>query len=320
MQQFNERPKIPRGSHPIETGKYLLATNQINYLLENTREWIENRTPGAIVFGKPRLGKTRAILYLTQKLHKELGETFPIYHIRCKQNKMPTENVFFENLLIDVDHYLPSSGVANAKRQRFTKFLLEKADSSGENKVVLFIDDAQSLFDVQYQWLMDIYNDLDHYGVTMTVILVGQEELIEQRSAFFLTKKNQIIGRFMVQEHEFHGIIDLNDLSICLEDYDNAQYPKDLGWSFTRYFFPESFDEGFRLQSCAEELYNVFLELKQESKKTNKIEIPMQYLTLTIEIALKRFGINGFNVGCLSKNHWKEAVERSGYRKADLYQ
>jgi hypothetical protein len=56
-----ERPFVPKGSHPIETGRYLLATNQIIRLHDNLVRWIENRAPGGIIYGRPRLGKTRAI-------------------------------------------------------------------------------------------------------------------------------------------------------------------------------------------------------------------------------------------------------------------
>ncbi len=53
---------------------------------------------------------------------------------------------------------------------------------------------------------MDIYNQLDKHNISMTVILVGQEELIHQRSAFIQSGKMQIIGRFMIHECKFSGI------------------------------------------------------------------------------------------------------------------
>ena len=68
---------------------------------------------------------------------------------------------------------------------------------------------------------MDLYNDLDHYGITLTTILVGQKELVHQRSAFISGEKFQIVGHFMSQEYQFKGITSLNDLKICLMGYDD---------------------------------------------------------------------------------------------------
>jgi len=47
--------------HPIERRDYLLTTPAIKALFDQLCEWIEFRTPGAIIAGRPRLGKTRAI-------------------------------------------------------------------------------------------------------------------------------------------------------------------------------------------------------------------------------------------------------------------
>lgn len=89
---------------------------------------------------------------------------------------------------------------------------------------------------------MDLYNDLDHYGITLTTILVGQKELVHQRSAFINGEKFQIVGRFMRQEYQFKGITSLNDLKICLMGYDDyCEYPSNSNWSFTKYFLSDSF-------------------------------------------------------------------------------
>jgi|SRR5690625_2840488 len=63
-----DRPLIPKSSHPIETGRYLLATNEIEKLYGKIQQCLNNRFPGAIIYGRPRLGKTRAIKYLTHIL------------------------------------------------------------------------------------------------------------------------------------------------------------------------------------------------------------------------------------------------------------
>lgn len=315
------RPFIPKGTHPVETGKYLISTNEIDRMYQTVLQWIENQIPGAIIYGRPRLGKTRAITYLMNCLPQDFGKNMPIYHVRCRRYKQPNENSFFEDLLLAVGHSSAIQGKANVKRMRLLRFLVEQADSSSTNKVVFFIDDAQRLVEMHYDWLMDLFNELEQYGITLTTILVGQKELVYQRSAFISGEKFQIVGRFMSQEYQFKGMTTLTDLKVCLTGYDDyCEYPIDSKCSFTKYFFTDSFIRGYRLQHSAEELYQVFIDLRREHGLSQKVEIPMQYITLTIEYALKKFGSNGLNLTRIEKIQWEESIKNSGYIQSELYQ
>lgn len=315
------KPFIPVGTHPVETGKYLLSTNEINRMYQTVIKWIDNRTPGAIIYGRPRLGKTRAISYLVNSLPIDFGENTPIYHIRCRKYKNPNENFFFEDLLKGVGHALFSNGKSSVKRTRLLMFLIERAEFSGKSKIIIFIDDAQRLEELHYDWLMDLFNELDQYGITLTTILVGQKELVHQRSAFISGEKFQIVGRFMSQEYQFKGLETINDLKICLMGYDDyCEYPSDSDWSFTKYFFTDAFLRGYRLQQSAEEIFQVIIDLRREFGLSQKVEIPMQYITLAIEYALKRFGSNGLDLPCIEKSHWEEAIKNTGYIQSEMFQ
>ncbi|WP_169088556.1 hypothetical protein [Paenibacillus sp. PL91] len=155
----------------------------------------------------------------------------------------------------------------------------------------------------------------------MAVILVGHEELVHQRSAFIQAKKAQIIGRFMVHEYNFKGIVDADDMAVCLSGYDNiSEYPENSGWSFTRYFFPDGFDHHrCRLENCAKDLFNIFTNLRKDHGLTRATEIPMQYLTLTVENALRHFGANGEDLHWLNNEQWKSSITSSGYIEAETY-
>jgi hypothetical protein len=315
------RPIIPNQTHPIDTGRYLIGTNEIVRLYEEVKQWIENRTPGAIIHGRPRLGKTRAINFLIHTLGREFGEDMPIFQISSRLYKNANEATFFEDILKDIGHGLPFSGRASIKRDRLLKFFIEKANMSKHHRIVLFIDDAQRLYEMHYGWLMDINNELDRVGISLTVLLVGQNELVHQRTAFLQAKKAQIVGRFMVHEFGFTGVKSNKELKICLSAYDNkTEFPVGSGYSFSRYYFPDSFDSGLRLENYSSDLFNIFIEMRQEAGLSNKFEIPMQYLTLTIEYVLKKYGVEGHNVDQITNVIWKEAILKSGYVDAELYQ
>lgn len=238
----------------------------------------------------------------------------------CNKYKVPTENRFFTDFLKGIGHSMYLKGTAEAKRDRISKFLIERAEVYAQHRIILFIDDAQRLHELEYSWLMDIYNELDRYNISLTVILVGQEELVHQRSAFIQAQKMQIIGRFMIHEYKFSGIKTLKDLNMCLTGYDSiSDYPEGSGWSYTRYYFPDAYCEGRRLVDCSEELFNQFRELREELNVTTPIEIPMQYLTLTIDNCFRTFGIDGKGIQFPSNIHWVNSIKNSGYIESELY-
>ncbi|MBA2941058.1 ATP-binding protein [Paenibacillus sp. CGMCC 1.16610] len=309
------RPLIVQGSHPVYTGRYLLSTNEISKLYEKLKKCIQNRFPGAIIHGRPRLGKSRAIKYLMNILPDDFGN-LPIYVLLCREHTKPNEDVFFTEILRDIGHSLSTTGKAVAKRERLLKFLVQQAKSVGLNRIIFFIDDAQRLHVIQYGWLMDICNELDSVGISLTVFLVGQEELINQRNVFFEEGKQQIIGRFMVHQHQFSGVKTIDDLKECLVSYDEESFfPEDSGCSFTRYFFPNV--QNFSLAAFAKELFNIFSEMRLEAGIRTEFEIPMQYVTLTIEYALRTFGVEGENLDVITQTKWREAIESSGYLEAE---
>jgi hypothetical protein len=49
----DDRPFVPKGTHPIETGRYLLLTNEIEKLFSTVKNWIDRRSPGGIIYGRP---------------------------------------------------------------------------------------------------------------------------------------------------------------------------------------------------------------------------------------------------------------------------
>lgn len=167
----NIRPNVPFGSHPIDTTRYLLPTPSIDKLYKAVLQWIENRVPGGIIYGKPRFGKTRAIQYLTRLLTHKFGANLPIMILLCRDYRIPSETTFFEDLLRTAGHTLYRSGKAAAKRDRLIEYLTEKVEFSSQNRLILFIDEAQKLHEHHYKWLIDLHNELDARDVAMIVLL-----------------------------------------------------------------------------------------------------------------------------------------------------
>ncbi len=314
------RPSVEPGAHPVESSRYLLLTPIIQQFFEVVCSWIESRVPGGMIYGMPRLGKTRAIQCLSRLLLERFGESLPIFTHACLDHLRPSESIFFEDLLRAAGHALWARGTAAAKRNRLTEFLIERAEHSGQNRIVLFVDEAQKLHEQHYKWLVDIHNELDRHNIALIVILVGQPELMHQFSAFQLTNKTQIIGRFMVHQFRFRGLRGQKEIRACLANYDEgSEYPPGSSFSLTRYYFPEAFQAGFRLEECTPIIWRAFREVREEAQLPVKTELPMQYFCRTIEYALTRFGTLESLGREISLAQWKQAIQGSGYSDSERY-
>ncbi|WP_188455565.1 ATP-binding protein [Virgibacillus oceani] len=314
------RPNIPVGGHPIEQGDYLIDTIAINEIADSILKWISFRNPGAIIYGAPRLGKSYAIKYLKRVFDIKYENQWITFVVRTRKMKTPNESRFFEFLLKDVGHELFDKGKADAKRERLVNFFLEKGDGSVRNQVVLFVDDAQRLSSIEFEWLMDIFNELDSYGITLTTILVGQKELSHKRNIYLTTDK-QIVGRFMIQENKFYGLREKEELAYLLASYDQiSEYPVNSGWSYTRYFFPIGYEQGYRLENETDEIWQSFQMVRSEAGIKRSAEIPMHYMIAIINYVLKKYGANEENVEWPTTSMWREAMIESGYVNAEVIQ
>lgn len=315
-----QRPKVQLRAHPIESHKYRIFTRAIHHFFKTVREWIEMGAPGGMIYGKPRHGKTTAIACVETLLVEAIGVGLPILTVCCRDHQHPSEGAFFEDLLKDVGHALYNTGKTSAKRHRLTEYLTEVVEKSGQDRLILFFDEAQKLHEQHYKWLIDLHNELERRGTALIILLVGQEELLHQFSAFQMAKKNQIIGRFMVRQLRFSGIMNVEDMGKCLVNYDTgSEYPPQSGYSFTRYYFPAAFESNLRLKNYAPMVWQAFREVREERQLPLTREIPMQYFCRTVEYVLTRFGSLEELSADLSLAQWKDAIEHSGYADAEHY-
>lgn len=255
-----------------------------------------NRLPGMIVYGRPRLGKTSAIKFAIENLPAYMAAPLPILIANSNAYKVPSEEKFFVDLLQDFNFPFTAKRKPSDLRNQIVNLLMEKAEKSRLRRIILIMDEAQRLTEFHYDWLMDIYNQLDREKISMSVICVGHEQLLSRRTHFLENKHSQIIGRFMTHEHRFFGLTSLEEIKRVLRCYDSpdiSSYPENSGWSYTRYFFPEGFDRGHRFENDAGTIYHHFMALRREHGVSSDLEIPMEYFAFSVEYALKIYGAHG---------------------------
>lgn len=316
------KPKISIGTHPIEQGHYLVPTKEVLRLMESLIRIVNNRLPGMIVYGRPRIGKTSAVKFAIENLPTQIGMPLPILIANSNSYRVPSEEKFFLDLLNDFKFPFPARRKPAEMRRQIVNLMMEKAEKSKMRRIMLIMDEAHRLTEFHFNWLMDIYNELDREKISMSVLSVGQEDLLSRRTFFLEQKKSQIIGRFMTHEHHYYGIRTLDEIKLILKCYDSpeiSEYPKNSGWSYTRYFFPEGYTNGSRLEEDASIIHQLFVDIRKEYGLASDFEIPMEYFAFTIENALKINGAHGEQYEWISEEQWRQAIKLSGYIESEIY-
>jgi len=258
------------------------------------------------------MGKSTARRYLTRTLPGRVPGLETVAH-ECHHSTRPNEGEFFSDILLSVGHNDPFSGTVSRKRHRLVSRLATIADQGSRNHLVFFADDAQNLLEAQYEWLMDLHNELREQQIAFSTFLFGQSELLNQRSAFLAADKRQLVGRLMVHDFAFSGIKSEAELRYCLCGYDKTEHPSDSGWSFTRYYFPEAYAAGWRLSLLASDLWSVFREVAETYAASKDEEVSMQYFIDTIHSLLKTVGPASGHVPAIDQALLTSLVMESGY-------
>ena len=145
------------------------------------------------------------------------------------------------------------------------------------------------------------------------VFLVGQPQLIAQKSAFQAQGKEQIVSRFMIEELHFRGITSPEACATCLSAYDQGEYPAGSGWCYTRFFLPRAYAAGLRLQHEAAALWQAFEDAHFRANLSGNLDIPMKYFTTAVEAAFLTSMEHDASTLKFSDEFWAQMVGRSRY-------
>lgn len=316
MINASTRP-VPEEKHPLCQQRYIIPTPSIEDFYAQVKRCIRFKIPGAMTFAFPRYGKTRGIMYCIGALQADF-KRMPVYEMLCPKKGISSESSFFSDLLRAVHHEKPNVGNNSAKRGRLYDYLIQKGDYSDYKSVVIFFDEAQKLSINEYEWLRDIHDALDEGGIRLLTFLVGQQQLLHQKQAFREEKQIQIIQRFMIDELKFKGIQTLDEMATCLHNYDEAFYPADSDWSFTRFFFKKAYDNGYRMFDAAELLWDVFRAAHDETSPASQIDIPMTYFTRAVEYIFIEHQVNDAESFKVDEEICVQAVNLSSFTQSQV--
>ncbi len=302
----------------ISSSDFIIKTKAIHDLENKLLSWLSTTACGGIVYGRARIGKTKALNSIAETIRQKYGENFPVIIWNVTDHAV-TEKNFYTSLLMAMGlERIPTHSTALALKERCLNELAMAAYETAFRKVVIMLDEAWKLSEKDFAWLMDLYNNLNRKDILLTCFLFGTKELKGYKSTLKSIGQDQIVGRFMINEFQFFGMLEPQELMLCLLAFDKMTTKTEWGGSDTPlidFFFPNH--EESRFCSLADSYWTAFMQVKAKHNIKSK-DIPMKYMIDSFILLLQRYGrFSSDHIAFPGIKELVECVELSGYGESD---
>lgn len=270
--------------HPLLMQVYTLFTPPIGRMFEQISQWINNRVTGGYIYGRSRMGKSKAVKdWFPSMIEENYGDRVAVFRCVHAHQNHSSQVGFVRTLANGVSLSFPESLSASRLELRIGDFLAETGLQTRFRQVVLLIDEAQYLGEKDYHVLCNLQNRADDVSVRLTVITVGTQQLAQYEKAFILGSNLHLSTRFLARSAPFNGIRSAAELRSVLRGYDEgSEWPPGSKQSFTQFFFPAAYAEGLRLDCCAGDLWELYKELAPAGIR-QRLEVPMEHVVAPVE-------------------------------------
>lgn len=310
--------EIRRSTIRFLTSKgFIIPTKGIIDLKKMIDLWLLMGTCGAMIYGRPRIGKTFCINYICKSIAEDLQNEEAVVVWNVRDHDAVTEKNFYSELLSAMGFSVKQHSTALVLKERVLNELIIRASESNQRRVVLFLDEASLFREKDFGWLMDLYNNLMQKDIQLLSFLFGTRELKDLKHSLKQRGKDQIIGRFMVHECQYHGLNSLEELSFCLYSLDQEHVRSSVGVQLEETLCEFFFSEEYRFFEMAQDFWNAFQTVRIR-KDILAEDIPMKYFIESFIICLSIFGKGGQKETSFpTKEDLIECVELSGYGESD---
>jgi hypothetical protein len=297
-------------SHPVVTWdeRFALPTPSLEQVAQIVSQSIYARRSGRGFCAPPRYGKTTAIRYLTECIHKAFPNV-PVLIAEATPCMRPSEIELYGDLLDAAGYKVKAARVPRERRRQLVNLLWTLPNTRGEKRVVLFIDEAQEYGELHWGWLKAVQNLLSRLGVALIVFPFGQLELEHERSALSTAGRTDLVTRFMRRLFQFQGVTSEEELRQVLAVFDElGRYPRREGWTFSQFFFPHAFANGWRLANEAPRAWQAMTQGKMHQATGG---VGMEWVGIAIRHFLTEFSDQDSVAWKGATEHWNEAVAAS---------
>jgi hypothetical protein len=270
-------------AHPIRMRSYVIPTEMLERTYRIIRERVWARRTGIFFYSTPRMGKSTCVGDVMDRLKEE----FPQIHVSrldARDSARPSGSHMYKLILEAEGHVLAKRPDAYALFNNVITDIKMSVAAKRGSQFVLLIDEAHLLNQTDLQNLLLVHNALDRVKIKMTTVSFAQPEIMHRRTALLASKQQQIIARFLSEPVSFEGCRAVIDFGKILNVYDvGSEFPENSGWSYTRFFLPQAFAAGFRLERYAAQIWE---ELSLAAKELSDGNVPMEHISIAIEHCL----------------------------------
>lgn len=241
--------------HPVITKDYLIITPVIKMVYELIRDRVWMRSTGTFMYATPRMGKSTCANVIKLLLEAEFPNVF-IIQFTAESSKKQSSALFIDILESERLAIPKLARYKDVQRQLLTYIQSKLVEKKGQ-QFVLMIDEMQNLKQDDLDMLATIHNRLEPLGIRMTTLGFAQPEILNVRSALQTTSQSYLIARFLSEPIPFDGCATKDGLQAILEAYDDIQvYPDDTTCTFTRFFLPYAYENGFRMTAYSNDIWS----------------------------------------------------------------
>jgi hypothetical protein len=309
-------PHVAR-DHPVVTRDYSLFTLAISDMVETVAGWLDDQVDGATIFGPSRFGKSSAVDHWLQKLLSERHGGYVPMVVWSHIDSGGAQSVgrFYAHLLDASRHPMAKATRSPLDRQHM---LIERwialAAQGGGRFLVLVIDEAQSMTQREWIWLVELHSTLEKQRIRLCVFSVASLQFFDEPIGMALSGGAHVAARFMLVSKPFHGVRSVQELAYVLSGYDSGtSWPVGSGISFTAGLAPKAWAEGFRMAHQAAALMKAMTDALP-THYAGPIDFPMKTVAHAARHVLLRIAGGADWHDVTSPQSWQRIVGESGHK------
>lgn len=288
--------------HPLfDPSQLHFETRQTQKLAETFNRWIWTGSIGGRVLGHTRTGKTTALEVVAKKLTNRAGVVLPSHIFYVPRRDKPTIASVYRNLCLSVNLHIGTNRAslnADILASDFTQYIIDTTLANGTNTFILMVDEMQRLTPNQLYAFSEMYDLLRLSRLNLVTFFIGNK--LESKRLLEVVKQKEyshINKRFFSQRFIFDGLRTKDDVNYCLTQYDISVFPPQSKTSYTHFFLPTEWNNGFQLSSLTDQIWTAFLRVK---KQYSLNDWGMQYFVSAINTLLIDFlpndGLGNFSI------------------------
>lgn len=295
-------------AHPLLVGKQILPTPLLLRLLATVKPLVLLRATGCWLSGPSGIGKSSAETFLEAWLPK-CSPLIQVVRYNGQTQSQLSVRGFHQRMLIALK-VARLSGETIPLRDRVQNALLERARRNRKPLIVLLIDEGQAMNVGEFYFLKDLGNDFAPTEAQIVTIMMGQEPGTSQ---FVEELKLDVKSRFGLRRLLFPAYSTVEDFAGLLGAIDRAVYPQNTDLTWTRFFLPQAYDAGFRLEGQAANLVSALRAIVGGKARIYPVREVMQGVRFLVSTTLA--AIDGPQMK-VPEDAWKKALEFGMVREA----